>query len=74
MKKRLLLTLCTSLLLSVGCAVQENNPANEVKAYAKFVPEREDDFAWENDLVAFRMYGPASKSIGTVIGVDCWIK
>jgi len=74
MKKRLLFTLCTSLLLSVGCAVQEKSPANEIKAYSKFVPEREDDFAWENDLVAFRMYGPASKSTGTVSGVDCWLK
>ena len=29
--------------------------------YARFVPEREDDFAWENDLVAFRAYGPAMR-------------
>ena len=48
----------------------------QVKAYAKFVPVREDDFAWENDVVAFRMYGPASLATKTnaASGVDCWLK
>jgi len=74
MKKIKLLAIYASVLLSVGCSVLEREPVNEVKAYAKFVPEREDDFAWENDLVAFRMYGPASKSTGSISGVDCWLK
>jgi len=74
MKKIKLLAVCASLLVSVGCSVLERSSVSEVKAYTKFVPEREDDFAWENDLVAFRMYGPASKSSGTVSGVDCWLK
>jgi len=48
----------------------------QVKAYAKFVPIREDDFAWENDLVAFRMYGPSSLATPTkaASGIDCWLK
>ena len=48
----------------------------KVKAYAKFVPIREDDFAWENDLVAFRMYGPSSLATPTkaASGIDCWLK
>ncbi len=29
------------------------------KAYGRYVPERLDDYAWENDRVAFRAYGPA---------------
>src|SRR6476661_2240682 len=29
------------------------------KTYARYVPERYDDFAWENDKIAFRMYGKA---------------
>jgi hypothetical protein len=43
-------------------------------AYGRFVPEREDDFAWENDRVAFRIYGPASSGKGQVSGVDAWLK
>jgi len=49
---------------------------------AKFVPERIDDFAWENDLVAFRTYGPecqrlfeANNPAGLISsGMDCWLK
>ena len=48
--------------------------ANQVKAYAKFVPERRDDFAWENDKVAFRVYGPAAPLAGHASGVDAWLK
>ena len=43
-------------------------------AYGRFVPEREDDFAWENDKVAFRIYGPNSGGKGPVSGVDAWFK
>ncbi len=74
MKKTLIFAICTSLLLTVGCARQNSDFATEVKAYSKFVPERENDFAWENDLVAFRMYGATSESVGTASGVDCWLK
>src|SRR5262249_734363 len=30
----------------------------EPKVYGRWVPERFDDFAWENDKIAFRIYGP----------------
>lgn len=44
-------------------------------AYGKFVPERKDDFAWENNRVAFRMYGPALEATGEVSnGIDFWAK
>jgi hypothetical protein len=43
-------------------------------AYGRFVPEREDDFTWENDKVAFRIYGPNSSGKGQVSGVDAWLK
>jgi hypothetical protein len=51
-------------------------PASEMKvmAYGRFVPEREDDFTWENDKVAFRVYGPSSGGKGSVSGVDPWFK
>ncbi|MBT1703781.1 DUF4861 domain-containing protein [Chryseosolibacter indicus] len=55
---------------------------SEVSTYSRFVPERTDDYAWENDLVAFRTYGPeaqrmaeAGEKAGTLSsGLDCWLK
>ncbi len=45
------------------------------KTYGRFVPERLDDFAWENDRIAFRMYGPALQKTGDVSnGIDVWVK
>ena len=41
---------------------------------ARFVPERKDDFAWENDLAAYRMYGPALAPENPSNGVDLWLK
>ncbi len=52
----------------------EPEPEITVMAYGRFVPEREDDFAWENDKVAFRVYGPSSGGKGQVSGVDAWLK
>ena len=48
--------------------------ATKEMAYGRFVPERQDDFAWENDKVAFRIYGPSSGGKGQVSGVDAWFK
>ncbi|WP_295211305.1 DUF4861 family protein [uncultured Chryseobacterium sp.] len=57
-------------------------PNPEVSAYSRLVPERVDDYAWENDRVAFRMYGPKGqqealqgiKSSTLSSGVDIWLK
>ena len=52
-------------------------PTSALTTFARFVPERLDDFAWENDRIAFRMYGPAlQKQDGdkTGSGVDVWCK
>ncbi len=47
----------------------------EAKVYGRQVPERFDDFAWENDKVAFRMYGEALESQdGMAKGIDFWAK
>ncbi len=51
-------------------------------AYARLVPERFDDMAWENDRIAHRMYGmalngPAAAAVGEKLrgsGVDVWAK
>jgi hypothetical protein len=54
---------------------QEDTPEIDTKTtFARFVPERKDDFAWENDKVAFRMYGPAARSGSENAGLDCWLK
>ncbi|WP_411274521.1 DUF4861 family protein [Daejeonella sp.] len=45
------------------------------KTFARYVPERKDDFAWENDLVAFRMYGKALETASdNATGTDIWSK
>jgi unsaturated rhamnogalacturonyl hydrolase len=44
------------------------------RAYARLVPERKDDLAWENDKVAFRVYGPALRSGPEDSGIDAWTK
>ena len=47
----------------------------KVKTFGRFVPERKDDFAWENDKIAFRMYGPALQASGEISnGMDVWVK
>jgi len=44
--------------------------------HARFVPERKDDFAWENDRIAFRMYGAALENFPAenAHGIDVWVK
>jgi len=53
------------------------------KAFARYVPERLDDFAWENDVVGHRTYGPAlaapappgsGKEVLETSGLDIWFK
>lgn len=60
------------LTLSAGCAPKEQ------KVMARFVPERYDDFVFENNLIAGRIYGEALESCGkgqiTSPGVDIWVK
>jgi hypothetical protein len=66
----------------VLAAGSEAMPASPVTTFARFVPERTDDFAWENERVAFRTYGPNAEQLydkkdpaGTLTsGMDCWLK
>ena len=45
------------------------------KTYGRFITERKDDFAWENDRVAFRVYGAALVEVdGPSNGLDLWYK
>lgn len=57
-------------------------PVFPAKAFARPVPERLDDFAWENDRVGHRTYGPAlaapangtGKEVLVTSGLDVWCK
>ena len=43
--------------------------------YGRLYPERKDDFAWENDRTAYRVYGPALQQTGErSYGTDVWSK
>ncbi len=58
-------------LLSLTACHKE---AIQPKVFGRYVPERKDDFAWENEYAAFRMYGPALKAENPSNGVDLWLK
>ena len=62
--------------LVVPRAILAAVPQPIVKTFARFVPERMDDFAWESDRIAHRMYGSALiTGEGTISsGVDVWVK
>ena len=68
MKKYLLFAF--ALLLLAGCKQQ----STETKVMARFVPERSDDFVFENNLIAGRFYGEALEGNPTSPGIDIWVK
>ncbi|NDP26648.1 MAG: DUF4861 domain-containing protein [Flavobacterium sp.] len=61
---------------------ENQRPKTETYCYSRFVPERTDDYAWENNKVAFRTYGPRAQKMiedniqgGTLSsGIDAWLK
>ena len=51
--------------------------AYPAEAYGRQVPERYDDYAWENNKVAYRLYGPALETSPEQLvtpGIDIWVK
>ena len=59
------------LLLQKG-----KHPPFVTKTFGRFVPERKEDFAWENDKIAFRMYGKELEKTPAenAYGIDVWVK
>ncbi len=55
-------------------SAQESFDAKTVKAFVHIEPRRKDDIAWENDTMAFRVYGPALKDSVENSGIDVWAK
>ena len=61
---------------------EAEKPSAPDYCYSRFVPERTDDYTWENNKVAFRVYGPTAQKMiedgvpgGTLSsGVDAWLK
>ena len=67
MKKYLLFAFA---LLLAGCQPKSSEP----QVMARFVPERSDDFVFENNLIAGRFYGEALEGNPTSPGIDIWVK
>ena len=61
---------------SFNILIQKGKPeAFAAKTYARYVPERKDDFAWENDKIAFRAYGKALENTKEdAFGFDVGVK
>ncbi|MBO9586237.1 MAG: DUF4861 family protein [Flavobacterium sp.] len=74
--QNLLLQLDMKAKSTVRLSIQKGKPqAIAVKTFARYVPERMDDFAWENDKIAFRAYGKAlEKTRDDAYGLDVWVK
>ena len=52
-------------------------PVENARAFVRYVPERMDDIAWENDRIGFRVFGPAlavHPGDGPESGMDVWVK
>ena len=59
-----------------GGFAQSTVPSTQpARAFARYVPEAFDDVAWENDRIAYRVYGPAlEREQQTGSGIDVWVK
>ncbi len=74
--QNILLEVAVPALGSVTLTVEKSAAAQvAARTYARYVPERYDDFAWENDVVAFRMYGKGLEGRpDDAHGLDIWSK
>src|SRR5215213_7257428 len=64
--------------LTIGLGERRIPKRDEFRAYGRFNRERRDDFAWENDRVAYRKYAAALETWKqeplTSSAVDVWVK
>jgi unsaturated rhamnogalacturonyl hydrolase len=67
-----------SKTFTVRAGTRRQPTPENYRVYGRFVRERHDDFAWENDRIAHRMYGPGletwTREPLTSSGVDVWTK
>lgn len=77
MIKNVLVQLSLKANAIIELEIEQKTPrAITSKTFGRYVPERLDDFAWENDIIAFRMYGKALElqGKGNAYGTDVWVK
>jgi len=61
--------------LSIDFVNKDASKPQEPQVFGRDAPERKDDFAWENNYVAYRVYGPALEATGEITsGIDVWSK
>jgi hypothetical protein len=64
-----------SITLHLTVRAEAKPPAVAPLVFGREAPERKDDFAWENLLVTYRVYGPALQATGEITsGIDVWSK
>jgi pectinesterase len=65
-------------VFTVQAGERKPPPREQYRVYGRFIRERHDDFAWENDRIARRMYGKAletwAKEPLVSSGIDAWSK
>jgi hypothetical protein len=71
----LLVNLPAKGVMNVAFKLDPAAAPQEPLVFGRAIPERKDDFAWENKVVAYRIYGPALEATGEVSsGIDVWSK
>jgi unsaturated rhamnogalacturonyl hydrolase len=67
-----------SKTFTVRARTRRQPTPEDYRVYGRFVRERHDDFVWENDRIAHRMYGPDLETWAreplVSSGVDVWTK
>ena len=58
---------------SMGCYVTDFGKPMKPQAYVRYMPEANENICWENDRIAFRVYGPPVKH-RVSSGIDIWTK
>ncbi|MFN3489693.1 MAG: DUF4861 family protein [Emticicia sp.] len=58
---------------SMGCYVTDFGKPIKPQAFVRYMPEANGNICWENDRVAFRVYGPPVKH-RVSSGIDIWTK
>jgi rhamnogalacturonyl hydrolase YesR len=58
---------------SMGCYVTDFGKPMKPQAFVRYMPEANGNICWENDRIAFRVYGPPVKN-RVSSGIDIWTK
>lgn len=60
-------------VLTPGCFAAAEDSPGKPRTYVRYNPDGGQNVAWENDRIAFRVYGPAVRDrVGS--GIDVWAK